>query len=111
MLAALSHDLRTVLTRLRFRTELLADPDQRRKAGADPDEMQAVLQSTLSFASDSAAAKPLAVIDLAMLPQSLCDDLHDAGKTISYEGPLHLNYEGRSISLRRAFAQCRQAAA
>ncbi|WP_367026271.1 ATP-binding protein [Methylococcus sp. ANG] len=104
MLAALSHDLRTVLTRLRFRTELIADPDQRRKAGADLDEMQAMLQSTLVFARDDAAVEPLAVIDLAMLLQSLCDDLHDAGKTVSYEGPLHLNYEGRPISLRRAFA-------
>ncbi|QSA97889.1 ATP-binding protein [Methylococcus sp. EFPC2] len=104
MLAAISHDLRTALTRLRFRTEFIADPAQRRKAVADLDQMQAMLQSTLVFARDDAADEPVTRLDLAMLLQSLCDDLHDAGKVAIYEGPRHLNYEGCAVSLRRAFA-------
>jgi len=104
MLAAISHDLRTALTRLRFRTEFIADPVQRQKANADLDEMQAMLLSTLSFAREDAASEPVTLLDLAMLLQSLCDDLHDAGKAVDYSGPLHLTYEGRPVSLRRAFA-------
>lgn len=104
MLAALSHDLRTALTRLRFRTEFIGDPQQRLKAIVDLDEMQAMLVSSLSFARDDAASEPAVLIDLAMLVQSLCDDLQDAGKAVSYDGPLHLNYRGRPVSLRRALA-------
>lgn len=104
MLAALSHDLRTALTRLRFRTEFIADPQQRQKAIGDLDEMQAMLLSTLSFARDDSASEAVALIDLAMLVQSLCDDLQDAGKAVSYHGPLHMNYRGRPVSMRRALA-------
>jgi signal transduction histidine kinase len=104
MLAAISHDLRTVLTRLGFRTEFIADAEQRRKAGADIEEMQAMLQSTLMFARDDATTEPVTPVDLAMLLQSLCDDLQDAGKAISYDGPPHWTYHGRPVSLRRALA-------
>lgn len=104
MLASLSHDLRTALTRLRFRMEFIDDPHQRQKAGADLDEMQAMLLSTLSFARDDAASEPSTLVDLAMLVQSLCDDLQDAGKAVSYTGTLHLIYHGRPVALRRAFA-------
>ncbi len=104
MLAALSHDLRTALTRLRFRMEFISDPQQRQKAEADLDEMQAMLLSSLSFARDDAASEPVALIDLAMLVQSLCDDLQDSGKAVSYDGTLHLNYRGRPVSMRRALA-------
>lgn len=102
MLAALSHDLRTALTRLRFRTEFIADSQQRLKALGDLDEMQAMLVSSLSFARDDAASEAVALIDLAVLVQSLCDDLQDAGKAVGYDGPLHLNYRGRPVSMRRA---------
>lgn len=103
MLAAISHDLRTSLTRLRFRTEFIGDVGQRRKAEEDMDEMQAMLASALALARDETVSEPTLVLDLAMLMQSLCDDLDDAGKAVSYEGPLHLNIQGRPVPLRRAF--------
>ncbi|BBA36305.1 putative signal transduction histidine kinase [Methylocaldum marinum] len=104
MLGAISHDVRTALTRLRFRTELIEDPGQRRKAAADLDQMEAMLNASLSFARDDAAAEAPTVLDLSVLLQSLCDDFADAGRPVSYEGPLHLKYLGRPVSLRRAFA-------
>ncbi|MVF22305.1 HAMP domain-containing protein [Methylocaldum sp. BRCS4] len=104
MLGAISHDVRTALTRLRFRTELIVDPAQRRKAAADLDEMESMLTASLSFARDDSAAEPPTVLDLSVLLQSLCDDFADAGKPVSCEGPLHLKYSGRPVSLRRAFA-------
>ncbi|HET6521030.1 MAG TPA: ATP-binding protein [Geminicoccaceae bacterium] len=104
MLAAISHDLRTALTRLKLRTEFIDDPEQRRKALADLDEMQAMLDSTLAFARDDAATEARTGLDLAALLQSLCDDLADAGRPVAYEGPPRLTYIGRPVALRRAFA-------
>lgn len=49
MLAAISHDLRTVLTRLKLRAEFIEDGEQQRKAVADLDQMEAMLASTLAL--------------------------------------------------------------
>jgi signal transduction histidine kinase len=104
MLAAVSHDLRTVLTRLRLRAEFIDDEEQQDKAIADLDEMQAMLDATLSFARDDAADERIVRLDLAALLQSLVDDLADAGHTAEYKGPDRFTFGGRPVALRRAFA-------
>ncbi len=103
MLAAISHDLRTALTRLKLRTEFIDDGEQREKALADLDEMQAMLDSTLSFARDDSAGEAGTRVDLAALLQSLCDDLADGGAPVRYEGPDRITLECRPGALRRAF--------
>lgn len=60
ILAAVAHDLRTYLTRLRLRAEFIDDPDQRARASRDLDEMSALLDDTLLFAKDAAAPGPAA---------------------------------------------------
>ena len=87
MLAAISHDLRTMLTRFRLRSEYIDDDEQRAKAIADLAEMQSMLDATLSFARDDASAEPRTSVDLSSLLQTLCDDLADAGQPVAYEGP------------------------
>lgn len=104
MLAAISHDLRTVLTRLKLRTEFIEDVNQRHKAITDLDQMAAMLVSTLAFAKDDSAQAAPTQIDLASLLQSVCDDLADAGHRVNYDGPAHLSYVGRALALRRAFS-------
>lgn len=103
MLAAISHDLRTMLTRLRLRAEFIEDDEQQRKALADLDEMQSMLDATLSFARDDAAEEARTRFDIASLLQSLCDDLADTGQAVTYDGPDRLTFEGRPTALRRAF--------
>lgn len=103
MLAAISHDLRTVLTRLRLRAEFIEDQEQQDKAIADIDEMQAMLDETLSFARDDAREEASVKTDLADLLQSLCHTLADTGRTVRFGGPARLMLQGRPISLRRAF--------
>jgi signal transduction histidine kinase len=103
MLAAISHDLRTSLTRLKLRTEFIEDAEQREKALADLDEMQAMLDSTLSFARDDSAAEARTRVDLGALLESLCDDLADAGQAVRFEGPERVTLECRPGALRRAF--------
>ena len=99
MLGAISHDLRTVLTRLRLRAEYIADDEQRDKALADLGEAQTMLDETLRFARDDAAAEPRGRLDLAALLQTVCDDASAA----SYEGPDRAAFEGRPVALRRVF--------
>jgi signal transduction histidine kinase len=102
MLAAISHDLRTPLTRLRLRLELIGDQAARAKAERDLDEMQAMLEATLALAREEARSEPLVRVDLAELVQTACDGFCDAGHAVTYAGPAHLAYTGRQVALRRA---------
>lgn len=104
MVAAISHDLRTALTRLKLRAEFIDDGEQRTKAVHDLDEMQQMLESTLAFARDEAVQEVRGRVDIAALLQSLCADHFDAGQNVRYEGPDRLAYDGRPVALRRAFA-------
>lgn len=103
MLAAIAHDLRTVLTRLKLRAEFIADGEQAQKAIADIDQMQAMLTETLTFTHEESATEAFLKLDLAGLLQSLCDDIADAGKPVQYKGPDHFTYVGQPMALHRAF--------
>jgi signal transduction histidine kinase len=102
MLAAISHDLRTPLTRLRLRAEQIADPEERARAAADIDEMERMIAETLSFARADALETRAERFDLAALVHSLVDDRADLGADIALEGPASLTIEGRPGALRRA---------
>lgn len=103
MLAAVSHDLRTLLTRLELRIEAIDDPRQREKAASELREMEAMLGASIAFARDETDAEPTTPLDLALLLQSLCDDLTDAGHAAAYQGPAHLTCRARPTGLRRVF--------
>jgi signal transduction histidine kinase len=103
MLAAISHDLRTVLTRLRLRAEFIDDGEQQDKAIADIDEMQAMLDETLSFARDDASDEQPIRTDLSALLQSLCIGVVDTGGVADFAGPRQITIQGRPVALRRAF--------
>ncbi len=104
MFAAISHDLRTSLTRLRLRSEFIEDEEQKNKALADLDEMEQMLSEALAFARDDSKTEATTRFDLGQLLQSLGDDLSDMGHKADYEGPRHAIFEGRPVALRRAFA-------
>jgi hypothetical protein len=108
MLAAIGHDLRTPITRLRLRAEFMDDDEQRRKMLADLDEMEQMIAATLAFARDDAAAEPAAAIDLAALCRTVADEAADArpeaAEAIAYEGPERLTVRARPVALKRALA-------
>jgi signal transduction histidine kinase len=56
MLAAIAHDLRTYLTRLRLRAEFITDPDQQARAIADLEEMGQLVDDAMLFARDATRA-------------------------------------------------------
>ncbi len=103
MVAAISHDLGTPITRLRLRTEFVANREQREKMLADLDDMEKMVFSVLSFARDDAASEPRALVNLRTLLQRVCDDMTDMGHTVSLDaGDEAVGYECRPAAIRRA---------
>lgn len=101
MLAAISHDLRAPLTRMRLRGEFIEDAQQQQRLFRDVDEMQAMINSALDFFRDDARLEPATQFDLAELLQTLLDDYRDQGGEIAFSGPLRLVYFGRPLGLKR----------
>jgi signal transduction histidine kinase len=86
MIAAMSHDLRTPLTRLRLRAELVEDRDQQQKMLADLDMMNDVIGSILAFARDDTKHEPRSLIDLSALVEGICQNASDAGEPVTFSG-------------------------
>jgi two-component system, OmpR family, sensor kinase len=103
MLAAIAHDLRTPMMRLRFRLEQAA-PELRQPALEDLREMQEMVQGVLAFVRDESTAGPRQRIDLASLLQSLVDDMRVTGADIEFAEAPPLVVEGDGAALRRLFA-------
>ena len=100
-LAAVGHDFRTPLARLRLRAEEIADPAPRAAIARDLAEMEAMVASLLAYLGGGEAEEP-AVADLAVLCATLVDDAADQGGNISYDGPDHLRARIRRSVLKRA---------
>ncbi len=104
MLAAISHDLRTPMTRLRLRAEFVDDAEQRGKMLDDLEQMEAMIAATLAFVREDSTNEPRKALDLAALVQSVCDDAADVGQDVVYAGPPRASYSGRPLALKRTFA-------
>lgn len=102
MLAAISHDLKTPITRLRLRAEFVENPALQEKMLADLAEMEAIVASTLAFARSDARSEARESVDLADMLQSLAEARADSGAAAAYEGPAHLTVKARPVALRRA---------
>ncbi|MDA9493887.1 ATP-binding protein [Bradyrhizobium sp. CCBAU 11361] len=86
MLAAISHDLRTPITRLRLRSEYIEDPVQRMQTVRDLDQMQSMLESVLSLLRNESPVRPT-LVDVAALLQMVCEQFSDSGYAVTYSGP------------------------
>jgi signal transduction histidine kinase len=104
MLAAISHDLRTPLTRMRLRGEFVEDEEQRARLFRDVDEMQAMVDSALAFFRDDFQAEETTTFDFAELLRTIAEDYSDQGCEIGYTGAEHVAFRGRPFALKRAFA-------
>ena len=100
-LAAISHDLKTPVTRLRLRTEMLADADLRERFRTDVDDMQLLLDSALDFLRGRSVDEPIQPMDLVALTESLVDDYEGRGEVV-LNAPEALRFPGRPKALKRA---------
>jgi signal transduction histidine kinase len=103
MLAAISHDLRTPLTRMRLRAEFIDDDDQRRRLSRDVDEMQVMIDSSLSFFRDDSQDEETTMFDFPELLRTIADGYSDMGVQVPYHGPARAAFHGRPFALTRAF--------
>ena len=101
-LAAISHDLRTPLSRIRLRTALLPEGDPRRGVEADLDEVEALIDQLLAYIRGETDPERAEPVNLAALVSTVCDAHADLGRDVVYAGPDHLRGVVRPLEVRRA---------
>jgi signal transduction histidine kinase len=101
-LAAVGHDLRTPLARLRLRADGIADDELRGSVEADVAEMEAMVASLLAYLGGESTSETPVATDLAVLCTTICDDAADHGRDAVYRGPEHREMAVRSGILKRA---------
>lgn len=102
MLAAISHDLRTPITRMRLRSEFVEDDTHRARMLGDLDQMRAMLESVLSFLRNDRRLQSMTLTDVAATLQLVADQFSDIGRKVGYDGPAHAMATLRPDDLHRA---------
>jgi signal transduction histidine kinase len=102
MLAAISHDLRTPITRMRLRFEFIADDVHRGRMLRDLDQMSSMLESVLSFLRNDSRLEAMTLVDIATTLQLVADQFADMGHKVVYRGPAHAMVTVRSDDLHRS---------
>ena len=101
MLAAITHDLQTPLTRLRLRLEKVADTELRNKLVEDMAAMQRMVREGLDLARSMDSSEAMQLLDIDSLVDSACADAADAGQPVSCEGSTRLSIAAQPGALRR----------
>lgn len=102
ILAAISHDLQTPITRMRLRADLLESNEQRNKLNGDLDTMQSLVEEGIAYArSAHSATETVCKIDLDALIDSLLFDYSDAQQNITLQGHYGQALMTRPNALRR----------
>lgn len=101
ILAAMSHDLKTPVTRLRLRAELLEDDDLRAKFTKDLEEMESLVAATLDFMRGVDNPEPVQPVDIMALLESLQADAVEMGQEVSLNGIASQPYPCKPAALKR----------
>jgi signal transduction histidine kinase len=102
ILASISHDLRTPITRMNLRAELVADPETRERLQADLAEMQALVEEGIAYARTAhATVEPEQPVDLHALLDGIVADYQDAGRAVHWSGRRDAPLRTRPHALRR----------
>lgn len=101
-LAAMSHDLRTPLARLRLRAEMIDDWPVQAAIGKDIHEMERMLDSVLAYLAGVTDGEEPRKVDLASLAMTLADEAADLGQPVDYSGPDSLTVVLCPLRIKRA---------
>ncbi|MCB2106332.1 MAG: hypothetical protein KDE14_01470 [Rhodobacteraceae bacterium] len=102
MLGAISHDLRTPITAMRIRAELIEDNENRERMLEILAEMQSLAESSLALAKEDSISEPTRAVNLSALTESVCDDLSDIGLDVGCNVQSGVTMPCRPNSLKRA---------
>lgn len=111
MLWALSHDLRTPITAIRLRAELLDDEAARQRLLASVDEMERLTEQALSLARAGASEEERVTVDLSEIARTLCGELQDLGVAAEADAPQAVMVECRPSEIARALRNLAENAA
>jgi signal transduction histidine kinase len=100
MIGAIAHDLRTPLTRLRFRIEA-APEDLRVKLASDIDQMEAMVSATLAFVRDASRSHERVKLEITSLVETIMDEAAETGADASAEASARVVVDGDPVALRR----------
>lgn len=101
MLAAITHDLQTPLTRLRLRLEKVRDDELQQRLVGDLSAMQEMVREGLDLARSMDTTETMQALDLDSLLGSVCCDATDAGQQVEIKGSVNRALMGRPMALRR----------
>jgi signal transduction histidine kinase len=102
MLAAISHDLRTPITRMRLRAEFIEDNTHRSRMLSDLEQMRSMLEAVLSFLRNDRKLESMTLVDIASTLQLVTDQFADMGHKVAYDGPAHAMATARPDDLHRS---------
>lgn len=102
MLAAISHDLRTPLTKIRLRGEFIEDEVQRACLFRDVGDLQAMADSALAFFRDDYKDENSTDFDFPASLRTIVDDCGDQGTLVVYARPDQAVFHGYPFALKRA---------
>jgi signal transduction histidine kinase len=102
MLWALSHDLRTPITALKLRAELIEDESARERLLAPIEEMEKLTEQALSLARAGASEEARASVDISEIVRTLCGELQDMGLDVKAEASAPIMIECRPSEIARA---------
>jgi signal transduction histidine kinase len=101
-LAAISHDVRTPLTALRVKAELIDDAHVRQDLIASINRMEAITASALEFLRGQSRNEPMRPVDLSALIESECQDFEEVGGHAAFVAEQPVQYTCRPDALARA---------
>ena len=102
ILAAVTHDLKTPITRMRLRLESCADESMKEKLSSDIAAMQRLVDEGLDLARSMESGEASVRLDVDALLSSIADDAADAGQPVRYEGLPGVLVDCQPNALRRA---------
>ena len=102
MLAALGHDLRSPITALRLRAEMVEDDETRERIGVTLDEMQEMVETTLAYARGISPDQPSEPVDLAALLAELAEELSRSGAAVRIDPVAPAVLALKPLPMRRA---------
>ncbi len=102
ILAAISHDLQTPITRMRLRADLMDNQELRAKFQSDLDAMQVLVEEGIAYArSADRVTEPPCAVDIGAMLDALACDYNDGGHAVHLLGTVDLTVVTRPHTLRR----------